>query len=361
MILKNLGKIFIFFLLFQVVLFAKFELKQTVSKDTIYLNETIKVSLKLSFENNESELIDLVAFDEYESIDFWHKLHTNQTKKQEGSKWVYTYEYLIEPKKAGRFTLPEQLFKVSSYQIRKKKRFQRIYSNKMDIKVLPLVNNIPIQGQYKIDFSVDKTLIKPNESVRGKLFIKGNGNIQDINKYELNLLDQTVYSDELIVENIFKKTFYEGNATQQFLIISDKSFTIPSFRLEYYNPSTNVIEIQRTKPIFIEVEKEIIEEKDEVWLKYLFLIFGIVIGVFVFKYYKKLLNMYKKKQIPLYKMVQQTKDKKELYTLLIKFNSSKRFNHIIEELENDIYLKKITKSFKELKKVALKTILFESV
>jgi hypothetical protein len=122
-----------------------------------------------------------------------------------------------------------------------------------------------------------------------------------------------------------------------------------------------VIEIQRTKPIFIEVEKEIIEEKDEVWLKYLFLIFGIVIGVFVFKYYKKLLNMYKKKQIPLYKMVQQTKDKKELYTLLIKFNSSKRFNHIIEELENDIYLKKITKSFKELKKVALKTILFESV
>jgi hypothetical protein len=60
-------------------------------------------------------------------------------------------------------------------------------------------------------------------------------------------------------------------------------------------------------------------------------------------------------------MVQQTKDKKELYTLLIKFNSSKRFNHIIEELENDIYLKKITKSFKELKKVALKTILFESV
>jgi hypothetical protein len=357
MILKNLGKLFILLLLFQVVLFAKFELKQTVSKDTIYLNETIKVTIQLSFENNESELIDLVSFEEYESIDFWHKLHTNQTKRLEGSKWVYTYEYLLEPKKVGSFTLPKQLLKVSSYQIRKKKRFQRVYSNSVNIKVLPLVNNLAIQGQYSINFSVDKTSIKSNESVRGKLVIKGNGNLQDIEKFDLNLPEQTIYSDDVIVKNLFTKKSYEGNVTQQFLIISDKSFTIPSFHLEYYNPYTNEVEIKQTKPVYIEVKNPLKEKKDEVWLKYLFLVFGIVIGLLLLKYYNQILSLYKKKQRPLYQMVQQTKNKKELYTLLIQNNSSKKFNEILEELENNIYKKQETKSFRDIKKLVLKILL----
>lgn len=356
MILKNLGKIFFFVVFFQVVLLARFELEQTVSKSVIYLNETIKVTLTLSFENNTSDLIDLVDFEEYESVDFWTTLHTNQTKYLDGTRWIYRYEYLLEPKKSGSFILPEQLIKVSSYQIRKNKRYQKTYSNSLGIKVLPIVNDIPLQGDYNISFSVDKTSIKPNESIRGKLYITGKGNLKDIKKYDLKLHEQSVYSDELMVDSKFTNSSYEGNASQEFLIVSDTSFSIPSFTLEYYNPYNGEIELKQTKPIFIDVIADEVLKKDEVWVKYIFLLLGVILGIVFLQYYKNILQYFQKRKTPLYQNITKVKTKKELYNLLIKHNHNKKFHTVLEELEDDIYKEKNKQTLKYFKHSALKVL-----
>ena len=358
MILKNLGKIFFLVFTLQAVVFGRFEFTQTLSKDTINLNETIKVTLTLSFENNESELIDLVDFEEYESIDFWKTIHTNQTKKRDGYKWTYIYEYLLEPKKSGTYILPQQLIKVSSYQIRKQKRFVRVYSNTLNIAVLPLVEDISIQGNYSIDFKVNKKQIKPNDSIKGQLLISGSGNLKDIKEYDLKLDEQIVYSDELDINTNFTNTTFEGNVSQEFLILSTKSFTIPSFSLEYYNPDLDVIELKQTEPIFIEVIEEKIQNKDELWVKYLFLFIGILLGLVAIKYYTQAIKYFTKKKMPLYKSVQKTKDTKELYDLLIKYNHDKQFSLLIKKLENEIYKDTKEKAFKEYKKETLKILLF---
>jgi hypothetical protein len=361
MILKNLGKIFIFVIFIQTLLFAKYQFTQTLSKDSIYLNETIKVTLILQFENNNSELIDLVDFEEFDTSDFWITLYKNQTKKLKNNIWTYKYEYLLEPKNIGSFTLPKQLIKVSSYQIRKEKKFLRVYSKPRVVKVLPLVQDLNIIGDFNITLEVDKKIVNANESIKAKLLIDGKGNLQDIKKYDLALDQQTVYNDDIKVQSEFKNKWFEGNATQEFLIIANSSFTLPSLTLEYYNPSLQKIEKKITNPIFIEVQNEEKQNKDEVWVKYLFMFMGIIMGVIGFVVFKKIQKSFHIKDKTLYRKIQMTTNKQQLYQILIQNNFDKKFNEIVDELENDIYKNQSTKKFKELKKIALARIFQDSL
>jgi hypothetical protein len=268
---------------------------------------------------------------------------------------------LLEPKNIGSFTLPKQLIKVSSYQIRKEKKFLRVYSKPRVVKVLPLVQDLNIIGDFNITLEVDKKIVNANESIKAKLLIDGKGNLQDIKKYDLALDQQTVYNDDIKVQSEFKNKWFEGNATQEFLIIANSSFTLPSLTLEYYNPSLQKIEKKITNPIFIEVQNEEKQNKDEVWVKYLFMFMGIIMGVIGFVVFKKIQKSFHIKDKTLYRKIQMTTNKQQLYQILIQNNFDKKFNEIVDELENDIYKNQSTKKFKELKKIALARIFQDSL
>lgn len=355
MMQKNLGKIVLFFLL-HVSLYANAIFTQNVSKNNIYLNQTIKVTLQLTVDNNDS--IDERYFEEYDTYQFWITPLKKETETKDTTHTTYTYEYLLEPKKAGIYTLDEQMIKISSEKIRKFKRWLKVYSNPITIKVLPLYDNLPIQGEYSMELKSDKTHIKANEAIHLTLQIKGKGNLKDIQKFDLGLKDQVVYSDEPIVDANFKDTSFHGIATQKFLIIANKSFTIPSLELKYYNPFKKEIQTIHTKPLLIKVENKSKEFGDPKSYKYLFLFLGVILGILFFKLFFLLKKRIKRSQLPLYQEIKKAKSDQALYELLIKNNRNNQFDQFIHRLEENIYKnkdwkidkKKILQSFENFSK-----------
>lgn len=340
MIARNLGKI-VLFLLFPIFLFADIEFTQRISKQKALLNETVKVVLELKVPNDLN--IDQISFDRYETFDFWIEELTSKNIIKTLNETIYIYEYLLDAKDIGEFTLPTQTIEITSQEIRNFRKWKKIYSNKEDITILPLIENQAIQGEYEIASNANKTKIKANESINLSLNIKGKGNIKDINPFDLSLDEQTIYKDKAIINKEFLEDSYEGEFIQNFLIIADKSFTIPSFSFEYFDTNKKAVKKISTEPIYIEVEEVAIFEKEDLSLKYIFALVGFFLGLVVFSLYKYLNKYYKKVNSPLFINIKKAKSDKELYELLIKHSSTLDVKDTIKLLEENIYSNKKNK------------------
>lgn len=334
MIVKNLGKI-VLFLFFPMFLFGNIEFTQKIVKEKVFLNETIKVILELKITNDLG--IEQVNFEKYETFDFWIKEFTNKKIIKTQDETIYIYEYLLDAKNTGEFILPKQIIGITSEKIRKFKKWEKVYSNEEKINILPLYKNQAIQGSYSINANVNKTKIKANESITLNLEINGKGNIQDINPFNFTLDEQMIYKDKPIINKQFINDSYEGQFVQKFLIIANKSFTIPSIQFEYFDIKKNRLEKISTQAIFIEVEELSTTQGDDPSLKYIFAFGGFVLGfwfIYLLNFGK---NLYIKANHPFVKKIKKSKNDKELYELLIKHPNNYNFKKEIKLLEENIY------------------------
>lgn len=334
MIVKNLGKI-VFALIFPIFLFGNIEFSQKVVKEKVFLNETIKVILELSVSNDLQ--IEQVHFEKYETFDFWTKEFVNKKVVKNENETIYIYEYLLDAKNIGEFVLPKQMIEITSQEIQKFKKWKKIYSNEEKIDILPLYENQTIQGIYSINANINKTKIKANESISLNLEINGKGNIQDIKAYDLILNEQTVYKDKPLINKEFMNDSYVGKFTQNFLIVANKSFTIPSFSFEYFDMKKNKVEKISTQAIYVEVEELPIFEQENSNLKYIFAFVGFLFGlafIYIFNFFKR---FYKKTNHPFAKKIKKSKNDKELYELLIKHENNQNLKKEIKLLEENIY------------------------
>lgn len=334
MIIRNLGKI-ILLTFFPIFLFADVVFNQKVVKNKVYLNETIRVILELSVTNDLE--IEQVYLEKYETFDFWIKEFVSKKIVKTQNETIYTYEYLLDGKNIGEFVLPKQMIQITSQEIKRFKKWQKVYSNEEKVSILPLYENQGIQGNYAINLNIDKTKIKANEPINLNLEIDGKGNIQDIKAFDLSLNEQMVYKDKPTVTKEFIDDSYQGKFTQKFMIIANKSFTIPSFQFEYFDLKKSVVKKISTEPIYIEVEELPVFQKENSNLKYLFAFIGFVIGLFSLFLYKYLKNYYKRVNSPFLIKIKKAKSDKELYDLLIKHPNNSDFKDTIKILEENIY------------------------
>ncbi len=338
MMIKNLGRfIFLFLPLF---LYANMEFTQHISKDNFYLNETIKVTLELKISDDLN--IDKVYFEKYENEDFLVEELTNKKIIKENSNTLYIYEYLLNPKNIGTFILPKQKIEFSSENIRRSKSWEKLYSNELDIKIKPLAENLTVLGKYAINTIFENIKYKQNDAIPLEIKIDGFGNLEDINPFILDLNEQMVYADKPIINKKFMENFYKGVFSQKFLIIANKSFTIPSFEFKYFDTTKNSIETILTKPIFVEVEELKQNIGDDYRVKYIFLAVGFVLGlisIFIYRFFKE---RFKKDDdlIKKIKKIKKIKSDKELYILLISLVNREDFRLEIRALEENIYDKK---------------------
>ena len=334
---KNISFVAIGLFFLPIFLFAKIEFTQKVSKQNIYINETIKVTLILKIDDYHN--IEQVYLEDFESSDFWYKKHEDKIVVKEENSTSYIYSYLIDAKSIGNFTLPKQLIEISNNEIKNYRRWQKVYSNETKINVNPLVENLPIQGNYEINATVNKNNINENDSVKLMISLKGSGNLKDIKPFDLNLNKQVVYANKPNLNQEFKQTKYFGDFTQEFLIIANESFTIKPFEFTYYNTNKNRVEKISTKPIYVEVKKLTKDYGDESWIKYLFLLIGLFIGIglsFIYLNYKRKKSL---EELPLVVKIKKTKNDKELYKVLIAHSNEYNFKEEIEKLEENIYRK----------------------
>lgn len=339
MIVKSLGKIFLSLVL-PIVLFAEVKFEAKLSKDKIYLNETIKLDMILTADNFEK--IDQTYFEELFTDDFWIKRleYTKPIKNKENT--IYKYEFLLEPKVVGMLTLPSQFVEISSKKLRASfKRWHKVYAKEKKIEVLPLYDGITIQGKYTIEVKVDKEKVKANEPINVTLIVKGSGNIKDMKSFDLGFKDKIVYSDVPKITSKFQGGSYSGEFIQKFSIIADKSFSLPAIKFRYFHMDDELVKTISTKPKFIEVTTVKKDQKDDPSIKYIFGVIGIILGIMLFYLFGLVSKKREKKSSSIVQQIKKAKNDKELYKLLLPY--AKGIDDIMLALEENIYINKKNK------------------
>lgn len=185
---------------------------------------------------------------------------------------------------------------------------------------------------------------------------------------KLNIENANIYSNEPKIthdENDNNKFEFE----QTFSIVSNKDYVIPPIELKYFNLNEQKIIILKTDEFHIDIKDEVKQEikkievkensnNDEVakvhnnfseanYTKYIFLVAGIIIGIFLSMMIKKSLKIKNEEKniTPLEKRIKKADDTNSLIKLLASYiRYDDKLDKILFELESnknvDIKIKK---------------------
>lgn len=325
-----------------------FQLILATSKKRVYVGEAIVASIvfkhKIGMEILDAKLDPLV------SEDFVIKELPNNKVVEKNGYVIFQNNYLLFPQKSGIHTIQNQLINIAT---REKKtnfmKWKRVFSKQQNIEVLPLPNKIGVFGDFKIQAFADKKETTPNTPVNLTIKIEGFGNINDIPEFTLVLPNEVSYSTKPQIKTILKDGKFGGTFIQKISIIGENSFTIPSFSLQYFDPTKKQIKKTTTSPINIEVNGVLkntpqIEKSDNKntfktnsdLISYLYGLVGFVMGsLFTYIFIRK--SKWKKPDTSLVKKIKIAKNDKELYNILIPYSQNNKIKSFIRLLEENIY------------------------
>jgi len=325
----------------------QFILSFTLNKHKVYQGEAILATLKFSYKLNTNPLD--INLEEFTPKHFWVKKLKNPKSKVKKDYITQTSYYLIFPEMVGVQTIESQIMNIA---IREPKTnfmiWKKIISNKETIEVLPLPKNINVQGSYSIHATIDKNSTTINKPINLTIKIKGFGNIDDIEPFKFNLKDEVVYSSNPEIKSIIDKGKYGGEFTQKIAIIANKDFIIPQIKFNYFDIKTKTIKTIKTKSFHMKVKngykntpkiqtKTIVVKKENNVIKYIYALFGFILGFAVYYFLFKYKRSNKKDDKPIIKKIKQAKNDKELYHLLLPYCQDEKIKVIISYLEKNIY------------------------
>jgi hypothetical protein len=339
------------------------QLEVKTNKNSYYVGEPIISTVYFRYKNNV-EVVD-AKLDPFEPEGFWKKEMQSPKPKQINGFITYQINNLLFAKKSGEIEIPNQIINVAKRDPRNFIRWEKVFSNKLNLDIKPLPNGINNIGNFTIDASVDKNKIDANEPINLTITLDGNGNFEDINQFSLNMPKQVLYSSKPEIQTSVVKNKLMGNFVQKISIISDESYTIPPIAFSYFDATTKKIKTIQTKKIDIEVKKsskkpaptiETLQTKIEPQvvtkieyvekdsnLKYIFGIVGFIVGVILtFVLFKTKRSKTSKEDTPLIKQIKKAKDDKTLYDILLPYIQDETIQLYIKELENNLYNKGTT-------------------
>ena len=358
----------------------EFVIEMKVDKKELFVGQSAK--LTVLFKQKFRAKADKLNLHEPKLENFWIKKIDGQRKSNDSQYIVQEFDYIIFPQKAGEFNIPaleadigrvvhsrgglfnDPFFSQISSQI----EWSKIYSNNLKIRVKPLPNNLEVYGSFNIKTTVDKMQVYANKPVNLTITIDGNGNIDDIKKFDLNLAEGVVYADEPKIVSNLKDGIYGGTFTQKIVIIADKDFTIPKMTLNYFDKDLNKEVTISSNPIDIKVEgakeqvvqpkveqaksnktltntKQSIKERvvvksDDAYIKYIFALIGLIIGSVSTYFFLKTKQNREKKDNEIVKEIKNAKDDKTLFEILLPYaKEEKTVSDILKLLEENIYQK----------------------
>ena len=245
-------------------------------------------------------------------------------------------------------------------------------SNSLNLEVLPLPGNVQNFGKFSINATVDKTKVNANEPVNLTLKINGDGNIEDIKKFDLKIDNALIYPNNPEIKNYLNNGLYGGEFLQKFAIVGDRNFTIPAINFSYFDKDLNATKTISSQEIKIEVlnsnlqnssqaqnspkilvsdelkSDNLNEIKDEnlsnlntkTSKKYLILTFilGFILGIISMILFSKINFKKEKKQKPIIEKLKAAKSDKELFDLLLPYiKTSKFIDETLNLLEENLY------------------------
>ena len=356
-----------------------FVLEMRLNKKEAFVGEPIK--LTVAFKRKLNAHIDKLQLSEPKLDNFWVK---KVDRVENGNEGEYIFEkryYQIFPQKAGEFKIPpiEALIGIvqsgngafndpffSSFI--QDLDWHKIYSNDLNLKVHPLPDNLELYGSYKIEAKADRTKVYANKPVNLTITIEGEGNIDDIKKFNPTIDSAIVYADEPKISSQLVGGVYRGTFIQKIAIIADNNFTIPSMELKYFDKDTKKVKTIKTKPIDIEViggdksihksssievspsskieapkvqtitKTKIVKVKEKAYIKYIFLAVGFILGASGVLSFYLIKNRVIKRENDMVKAIKKAKNDRELFNTLLPYaKKDKIISNALNRLEENIY------------------------
>ncbi len=371
---------------------APFVLEMHLDKNRVKVGESVRLDLK--FKQKRGVKADKIEITPPSLQNFWVKEIKGAKQTLEGDYIVQTYSYLLFPQKPGDFTIPSV---VANIGVRAKRRsafggfndpffddpffnsfvssieWKKVFSNEAKLHVDPLPDNLEVYGDFTIDAKVDKTEVAANKPVNLTITIEGEGNVDDIKKFDLDIPDAIVYADEPKVTSSLVNGKYVGKFTQKIAIVADHDYTIPPIEFTYFDAKTQQKVTKKTEPITIkvkggsakaavnqppkveasdELKKEIAASEEtqtgatkvvtkevESGAKWLYLLAGMLLGGGLTWFFMNSRPFEAQKAPkPITKQIKKAKSDKELYALLLPYAKEGDFiQEVLHKLEENLY------------------------
>ena len=341
-----------------------FIFKQIVDKQEVYVGEPILLSYIFK-QRKDIDLSD-ANFNAPAFKNFWAKRTAQVPNTLEGDYHVYKINYVIYPQKAETLKLESARMDVGINRKQRRDFFtfqnvkwKSIYSNALDIKVKALPQGIDLYGNYTFSVVVDKNVTKANEPINLTITIHGEGNVDDIDAFEIEVPHATVYSDKPLKNASLQNGKNQIVFKQKFAIVSDRNFTIPSVDFTFFNgeiqtrhsksfdihvknsrvvkPKANLE--KKTKEITPTMVKEVVAPSSSLPIMITgllsFLAGGLLTWLFLRQSKKTSTNA---KRIAIEERIKKSKSDKALLTLLLPYmDKSPKIKSIIDILEENVY------------------------
>jgi len=231
---------------------AAFVLTLKPSKEDLFVGEPFTLNLELK-QNRRAAVVDS-QFVEPDFKGFWVKDKSQATREETPEYIITKMSYTLAAQREGNLTIKPAQLRVATRSNRRdmwgsfmpQVKWKSYYSNEVHIHAKPLPNNAKIVGNFTITATPDKRTITPNEAVNVTVKVQGNGNLEDIGSFKPYIDGVNVFDEKVEIH---------GNTlTQKLAFVSDKDFTIPPFKLAFYNLKTQRVEQIKTEPIHITVK-----------------------------------------------------------------------------------------------------------
>ena len=366
---------------------APIVLELNTSKSEARVGEPIEFRLKFKIKPNVKA--DKINIAPPTLENFWVEEIPGEQRSKEGDYSVVTYRYIIIPQKSGTLNIPATYVQIGRAISRggifndpffrdnplldnlREYKWQDIYSNSLNIDVKPLPDNLEVYGHFFIRASVDKKEVEPNEPVNLTIRIEGEGNIDDIQKFDLQIQNAMVYNSEPKIQKRVENGKIRGVFTQKIAIVSDRDYTISPIEFKYFDSKKQKVVTIKTNPIKIKVKNQNLtpskattatpkvevatppkkesnttietQKKEErasnnSYLNILYLLAGFILGVIAMIAFNRVKTKEKKRApLLLSKKVKRAKSNEELYKVLIPYAKDEYIKDKVNKLEANIY------------------------
>ncbi len=364
-----------------------FILEASLDKKEVYVGE--ELILTLTFKQRLDAKASKIELNDPLFDNIWIK-RVGKVEKTTKDDYILTaYKYILFPQKEGIFKLDNFFASIATVHRQRANNFfndpffdnfnstvtyKKIYAKSLTFKANPIPNNLDIYGEFSLKVSVDKQKIYPNKPVNLTINIQGEGNIDDIKEFEVNIPNAVVYSDKPTIKTQLQNNSYMGIFTQKVSIIGSEDFIIPSLQFEYFSKSLNKKITRKTKPISIKVlntqttaqknihntahntvspkleiskdlesinttTKRVLYTKQDSKSSYIIFIIGVIFGIVLTILFFRIKFKKTTKEIPLVKEIRKVrKDDNKLFKLLLPYKGQfSSVDTILEKLEENIY------------------------
>jgi len=191
--------------------------------------------------------------------------------------------------------------------------------------------------------------------------IEGEGNLDSFEPFSLAIENTTIFDDKPVFSNEMKNGKLYSKVILKYAIIADKSYNIEPFILKYLHPKSGVVKTLKSKRYKIKVKQilgkankpELITgtssttkehdcpklqkvQSESTYLKWLMLLFGIMLGVLLAQLFgrPKKEKSRKVKNLAVEERIKKAKRRVDLIAILLPYIDQPEVELFVRELEN---------------------------